>query len=481
MTAQTTEKVPNPPWETSTTRQSDQKRVQHIGNDFPTLNETMDMAALSLFIYSFEPEPNDTAVCDLINNRRRHNRSNPLKRRSLFPISHLGLDVNVTLPADLQCHWYYHDRHGLGIQLMIVSSYQHEYVTVVFAGTDNLQTALLDANIWKASYGDGHDWTLPKPSSSFVSSKWDGEQINKHRNATESSYKRAKVHSGFNHAVFDHGLMDQILSRVQAIRHDFRRQQQQQHTKRLSHPFLQTDANELKIYTTGHSLGGAASVLTAVGLASYYDDQASSPRSNSLQPSKDIPQSSTTPTVTSLNFGCPCVGNRAWRTYLHDSTGLSTSSLAIWRVVLGWDLVPRLPELFYHVGHTIQCSGVPDPPPTTTNTSMPKRSLRNVVEDTTTESNFTGKVRAYYHHYGDKSLKYAPIPFGWNERPYLWVPGALSSHHMGRYWQFLDDLFTAHHEWISEFVPLQELNDDHPPNVDDDLYVNPPDDDFERS
>ena len=517
--------------------------VNNVLNEFPTLNETLDMAALSLLVYQFETEPNDTAVCESINNKHEQ----PMKYSTL-----LLYPKDFTLPSDLQCHWYYHDRLYLGIQLMIVSSQSpRPYLAVVFAGTDNYQTTLLDANIWKKPFGDTkhHKWTLPPPQ--------------------QTSNKRIKVHAGFDNAVFQHDVFDQILSRIQTI--------QQQHTiqqqlasidpkQQLSSPPAITP---LKLYTTGHSLGAAAALLTAVGLANYYNESSSSTSTNNNNIGNyhnttlrnDLSRTiTTTPTViTCLNFGCPCVGNRNWRNYLHsagsDTVNKNKNNLNLWRFVLGWDLVPRLPDFFYHVGHTVQLSGKckttttikttrrrqEDPNQNNqqnSNNKNNKNNHNNNMDDSTDDfydhvetkyvkyhnqsihnnnknnknnnnpldrhhpncELFHGKAMAYYHHYGNKMLNYASVPYGWNERPYLWIPGALESHNINLYWQFLYDFSKQQQDdnddnnddnisppkWISDFVPWTKKNNkkknesnnnssnnadddyDPPPNVDDD-------------
>lgn len=90
-------------------------------------------------------------------------------------------------------------------------------------------------------------------------------------------------------------------------------------------------------------------------------------------------------------------------------------------------------------------------------------------------------VSAYYHHYGNDTLQYASVPFGWDAQPYFWVPGALWSHSIGKYRDVLaQSNFTS---WMSDFVRTADHDyddDDRPPNVDDDIWVDPPDDDGEE-
>jgi hypothetical protein len=181
----------------------------------------------------------------------------------------------------VQCHWYFHDEE-LGTQVMIASNYHKRYFAVVFAGTDDVRTSLEDMDIRMKPFGNNSTVHLDDPD--------------------------IKVHAGFDNAVFS-GIFNEVSKRLKRLH--------------LCHPFYK------KLYTTGHSLGAANSILTATGLA--------------LEGKS----------VVSINFGCPRTGNTEWRDYFNSTSPLNPH-LGIWRVVLGWDLVPRLPEFFEHVGHTIQ-------------------------------------------------------------------------------------------------------------------------------
>ena len=194
--------------------------------------------------------------------------------------------ANFTNVDGVRCHWYCHDEKQ-GTQVMIVSNSKKRYVAIVFAGTDDLRTSLQDMHVAKKPFGDNHTVQLEN--------------------------RNIKVHAGFDNAVFS-GVFDQLLTRL--------------HSLQLRHPLYR------KLYTTGHSLGAADSILTATALAltGKYS-------------------------VVSINFGCPQTGNREWRDFLSNTTSPLHSKLGIWKVVLGWDLVSRLPEFFDHVGHTIQLWG----------------------------------------------------------------------------------------------------------------------------
>jgi hypothetical protein len=263
---------------------------------------------------------------------------------------------------------------------MIISS--PSFLAVVFAGTDDLKTALLDMDVVMTSFGD-ENFTLPDP--------------------------RVRIHSGFNQAVFGNGLYHSIRARV---RHILDQQP------------------SLVLYTTGHSLGAANAFLTAVGLALQGDQ------------------------VRSINFGCPRIGNTYWRDFVHQNPVMHHLE-GVWRVVLGWDLVPRLPELMVHAGHTIQLD-------------------RHRFYNTTTTA------EAFYQHYGDSTLGFAGVPWGWAEKPFFYLPGALGSHHAKRYHGVFAE-WKNESSWVTQFVPAKNnpvpTNDDDDDDDDDDLLPSV-DDDF---
>jgi hypothetical protein len=218
---------------------------------------------------------------------------------------------NPLLPPDLDCHFYHHDV-SQGTQVMVLSSVSKKYIGVVYAGTDDFRTTLTDTDILLKPFGplDDNAESILLPGD-------------------------ARVHAGFDNEVFQHNLFDILLNITTSL--------VQQYPKH-------------RLFCTGHSLGGANAILTAVALT----------------------QSKIPTTITVINFGCPAVGNEAWRTAIH-----ALSNVNIWRFVHGWDMVPRLPEYpFTHVGHTLQMN-----------------------EDA---------MRAYYLHRGNASLGYASVPYGWS-------------------------------------------------------------------
>jgi hypothetical protein len=114
----------------------------------------------------------------------------------------------------------------------------------------------------------------------------------------------------------------------------------------------------------------------------------------------------------------------------------------------GWDLVARLPELFYPVGHTIQLWSEDH--------QKYDKESSNLVE-------------AYYQHYGEPKLGYAGVPPGWASEPYAWLPGALTHHFIHRYLENLEHLAEVN-IWVDTFKALQPIG------YDDDIYDEPPDD-----
>eukprot|EP00964_Phaeocystis_antarctica_P000156 scaffold86_cov75-Phaeocystis_antarctica.AAC.2 len=94
-----------------------------------------------------------------------------------------------------------------------------------------------------------------------------------------------------------------------------------------------TKAPKTKLFVTGHSLGGALSVLFGIRLALKYKNQGKNDKRN----------------VQVINFGCPKVGNAAFAQLVNN-----TENLCVQRVAHKSDVITRGPNLGYnHVGHTI--------------------------------------------------------------------------------------------------------------------------------
>jgi hypothetical protein len=239
------------------------------------------------------------------------------------------------------------------------------YVAVVYAGTDDFRTALKDVHTAKGPYGPAVNGTYPFSPSDSV-----------------------RVHKGFNNAVFDDGLMDRVLETVQGV---------------MMGGQMEGDGfvARREILTAGHSLGGAGSVLCAVALSSYFEEDM----------------------VTSVSFGCPKIGNKGWKDFVD-----SIPNVAVWRLVNLLDLVPRLPAINYrHVGHTVQLGR----------------------KDT----------RAYWLHEGDTSLGYLGVPHGWKSIAYALTPVATYEHFIGRYIIYLKQKSIPNKDryYIDKFESVNDL------------------------
>ena len=231
---------------------------------------------------------------------------------SLHDCNDLVNKLSPDIARDVTCHMY--EQAKSKTQVMVVSSTKKKYIAVVFAGTDSIKDWMHDADIAMTSFGP-----LNHPFHALIDNK----------NTT------VNVHKGFNHAVFSDGLYDRIYSTVSKLL--------------KKHPRYQ-------LLTSGHSLGGADSILTAAAFSFNITDKH----------------------IQSLSFGCPRTGDHGWKTFVDR-----IPNLGIWRFVYKDDMIPRLPGIrFQHVGHTVQLTS----------------------DETST----------YYLHVGDKQLHYAGVPRGWS-------------------------------------------------------------------
>jgi Lipase (class 3) len=216
----------------------------------------------------------------------------------------------------------------------------------------------------------------------------DGDILMKPFGSNDTGLLPGRVHAGFDNNVFKHGLDSTILDIL-----------------------LQETQPNYRTFTTGHSLGAADAVLVAADIVLKQNQK-----------------------VTSINFGCPRIGN-----YELIQAMNRLEQLQVWRFVLGWDLVPRLPAYpFQHIGHTVQMT-------------------RN-------------ETKVYYQHLGNETLGYVGVPSGWASTPFVWVPGAMASHRMVKYLEHLQDPTT------NLDLKRFETVDDAPIIDDDDFNINPPDD-----
>jgi len=267
---------------------------------------------------------------------------------------------------------YLHDE-TLGTQALLVLNKKEKYIAIVFSGTDDIRTSLEDANMFTKPFGNNSTVRLD----------------NDH---TDDPYKMVRVHAGFNKGIFSFGIWENIYSKITDLLRQY---------------------PSFRLWTTGHSLGAANAILTATAFA-YLDHNRK---------------------VISVNFGSPQTGNLYWKDYFSATTSPLTNNLGIWRVVLAWDLIARLPEFLYHVGHTIQIDGKTDEP------------------------------KVYYEHYGDIKRGFAGAPDGWYSKSYERFPYAINYHRISKYLKYLEEMNPS--SWVKHFYPIVYDNDiyDDPPVV----------------
>jgi len=425
--------------------QENKQRRSSAFDNIPSLDDVSEMGNLSGAIYKYHwwIDEEQDKICDDFNKNYNNNSTTTTTTTTTTTASSLG---------DVVCHWYRHDR-TMGTQVMIVTSHRKDYLAVVFAGTDDLKTSLLDVDVRKTDFG----------TSGFDDHKLISDSGAAGVNASLipvalKDCPDCKVHSGFNSAVFGNHIFDDIYERVEKLRPRYQR-----------------------LFTTGHSLGAANAVFVSLALALQMEE-------------KHIPLPRAP--ITTINFGCPQLGNAAFRDYVnehyltHSSRVHRNHYLSIWRFVLGWDLVPRLPDFFEHIGHTVQLqhdecttigkgcnynkhhhhhhSWIP-----TWNHSAGDNNHTSPDND----SNITKEGLAYYHHIGNVTLGLASVPTGWSAKPYVWVPGALLSHAISKYAAYVNDwLRLSATTYVSDFVHTSNDSSDDK-LIDDDAYAEPPDDD----
>ena len=322
----------------------------------PSLDDTIELGRFSSLIYAFKSQnAHNCSAFDSIFHTftSYHTNNNP----NLFHHHHHHHHSSSSYPAPLAdsnytCHLF--KRNEQDTQVLVVSRTHpipsYNYVAIVYAGTDDFRNALTDTNIRTKVFG-------PQPEDyEGADDDDDGDDEDDNHGDEYQPFVSSdiRVHAGFNNAVFKHGLYPEIRDTVLTI---------------------QEQLPSIRIVTTGHSLGAADAILTAVALKV---DLAKRVTPNATHTSPLDYHYNSTQSIVSLNFGSPKTGNGPWRKFVNSIPGLG-----IWRMVRGVDLVPRMPGMrFHHVGHTVQL-----------------------------DSKGAG---AYWLHNGDHDLGYRGVPFGWN-------------------------------------------------------------------
>jgi len=343
---------------------------------FPNTEIVLDMAKLSYAVYHLRKK---VSSCDsLLYNDTTTNGTQQELPSDIF---------KRLLPNDTSCLYYNHD-YSLGRQVLIVRNTRSKYVAVAYAGTDDWRTALSDGEIVTEIFG-------PRPADNDANIRGsNGENIS---SIFDSVPSKVRVHSGFNNDVFANAGFSTVHKCVSSGMQGGNCDGEEPHNN--IHP-----TQPYRLYTTGHSLGAASSVILGAAMHLMYPSE----------------------TIQSVNFGSPKIGNFEWSSWVdtlqpnyYDSSHPEAGSEAaasrrgtfeMFRFVNKIDLVPRLPDpvYFQHAGHTLQMSP-------------------------------GGDVKAYYDHIGDGDLGYAGVPYGWGAAPYVFLPGAIASHMCTHYLDYLHD------------------------------------------
>jgi len=321
-------------------------------------------------------------------------------------ISNESEDIfHLVLPNGTSCLYYSHD-YSLGRQVLIVRSTLRNYIAVAYAGTDDWTTALSDGDILTTPFGP--DFTTNSSDDGKTKQNGtDGSGIDPNRSNNDQKIKNlfesvpddVRVHRGFNNAVFQNDGFSTVLDCIISTRIGGNCSNNSTIAKRDNSNILATDlpSENYQLYTTGHSLGAADSMLLGAALHLAFPIEL----------------------IQSINFGCPKVGNLEWGSWMNQlqtdrggtynqSGRVISGGYEVFRFVNKIDLIPRLPELlFQHAGHTLQMS-------------------------------VGGEIEAYYDHFGNEDLGYAGVPFGWGAAPYALLPLAIASHPCSHYVNYLE-------------------------------------------
>ncbi len=367
------------------------EELSQTGQDFKVLQSDSENGESSSYIFEGQEE--------ILMQKLRHHqatRQTSDKNEDIF---------NLVLPNGTSCLYYSHD-YSLGRQVLIVRSTLRNYIAVAYAGTDDWRTALSDGDILTTPFGPDF-MTNNSSDGKTKQNNNDGSGSNPNRSNNDQNITKifesvpddVRVHRGFNNAVFQNDGFSTILDCIISTRIGGNCFDNITMADRDISEILLSDLpiDNCQLYTTGHSLGAADSMLLGAALHLAFP----------------------TELIQSINFGCPKVGNVEWGSWMNqlqpDRGGAynqsghgSSRGYEVFRFVNKIDLIPRLPELlFQHAGHTLQMS-------------------------------VGGRIEAYYDHFGNENLGYAGIPFGWGAAPYALLPLAIASHPCSHYVYYLE-------------------------------------------
>ncbi len=373
---------------------------------FPSTEIVLDMSRLSYAVYHLRKK---VSSCETL----LHNDKTSGTQQELP-----GVIFDRLLPNGTSCLYYNHD-YSLGRQVLIVRNSVDKYVAVAYAGTDDWRTALSDGEILTEAFG-------PRPGDNNTNILSIGGNIT---SIFDSVPSEVRVHSGFNNDVFTNAGFSTVLQCVESGR------QGGNCVGKETDNSIQT-TRPYRIYTTGHSLGAASSVILGAALHLAYPSE----------------------TIQSVNFGSPKIGNLEWSAWIDSlqpnynfsdpASGTAADhrgTFEMFRFVNKIDLVPRLPDpvYFQHAGHTLQMST-------------------------------GGNVKAYYDHIGNGDLGFAGVPYGWGAAPYVFLPGAIAAHMCTHYLDYLQFYQPNSTSYAVQFEPVDNStrsdNENSPPDPDDRAY-----------
>jgi len=185
---------------------------------------------------------------------------------------------------------HYYGKNSEDTDVFVVSSGEKKYVAIAFRGSKSMEDWTNNIKISKVKFGSN----VYQPADDMPNN--------------------AKVHRGFNQALFADSLPERVKTVVSYV--------------------LSMNPG-YRVLVTGHSLGGSVGTLFGTYLA----------LENSNVP------------IQVLNFGCPKIGNQTFKNWVESSI----PNLSIWRFVYNDDVIPNLmPERwnYYHVGFYIHLDKV---------------------------------------------------------------------------------------------------------------------------
>jgi len=266
----------------------------------PTIDTTLQMARLAMIVYYDD-------AADMV--------GKPIEGKLTQDLKFLKRLKDV---GGEETEMWFYEAEG-DTEAAITYSPKHNRCTLIFRGTESFWDAVADARFIKKQ--------LPPDGA-------------------EDDHPGVRVHGGFRSQYYGKVTKDPCTDGK--VPDELRAAPGEMVGKVLEDALFQKVEKVLKyakdnseaypdLFVTGHSLGGALSVLCGIRLALKFPEHK----------------------VHVINFGCPKVGNAEFAKLVN-----TTSNLCIHRVAHKRDVITRVPNFeFNHVGHTIQIDEAPDVKP----------------------------------------------------------------------------------------------------------------------